>query len=198
MPGGFDAWLNQAGYIGVFLATLIGNLGIPALGSAVMVLMLRFLVSPDWWLAGAVATAGETAGQFLLYCAARFGAGALLSRATQRAQASTRQRNGFERFYRRYGNAAVLICRFVPGIKSMSGFPAGLARMPIPAFLIYSTLGTSLCWLVVCWSVHKIGGRSSAFTAHARHYGPLAFVLLIVALGLFALVRKTLRRRART
>ena len=157
MRENFNAWLDQAGYLGVFVGTLIGNLGVPALGSAVMVLMLRYLVSPQWWIAASIATAGETTGQFALYCAARFGANTVLSRLSERARTNSAQLNRFERFYRRYGNAAVFVCRFVPGVKSMSGFPAGIARMPIAAFLIYSTLGTSVCWLAVCWSLHKVG-----------------------------------------
>jgi hypothetical protein len=58
----FEAWINRGGYAGVFLATVAGNLGVPALGTAVIVLMLPFLLSPEWWVAAAIATAGETTG----------------------------------------------------------------------------------------------------------------------------------------
>lgn len=191
-PGAFEQWVNRSGYTGVFVAMLAGNLGIPALGSAGMIFVLRFLVSPQWWIAAAVATAGETTGQFVQYSAARFGAAAALARFGLKAE--QRERNRFEEFYRRYGSAAVFMCRFVPGLKSVSGFPAGLARMPVAPFLSYTLLGASVCWLAISWALHSAGGRSPRFADAVRHYGPPIFLVLVMVGVLAAVLRQALRR----
>jgi len=190
----FEAWINQAGYAGVFLATVAGNLGVPALGTAVMVLMMRFLVSPEWWVAAAVATAGETTGQLAQYCMARFGARALVDGFSSRHSAGAKHHGRFEAFYRRYGSVAVLICRFIPGVKAFSGFPAGLAKMAMAPFVLYTLIGSSVCWLVVAWVLHQAGGRSPKVSGFARQHGGLIFVAVLGLLVVLVGVRRAWRR----
>lgn len=193
----FQAWLNRAGYAGVFVAMLMGNLGVPALGSAAIVLMLPFLVSPEWWIAALIATAGETTGQFVQYGVARFGAASLLSRFERQAGPGTRHRSRFEEFYRRYGNEAVLICRFIPGVKALSGIPAGAARMPMAPFVLYTLLGASISCFCIAWVLHAVGGHSPLAAGYARRHGLLLFVLLVSCLLLFAVLKKAVGKKTR-
>ncbi len=190
----FDNWLSQAGYAGVFVATLVANLGIPAMGSAVMVLMLRYLVSPEWWIVATVAVAGETTGQLVQYGIARFGRGSIPASMHAGEASDTRLRR-FDEFYRRYGNVAVLLCRFIPGVKAFSGFPSGAARMPFGAFIGYTFLGTSICWLVLAWLMHIISGRSTVASSYVRQYAGLVFVLLVAFLIFVTVMRRLLRKR---
>ncbi|MBV8569858.1 MAG: VTT domain-containing protein [Acidobacteriaceae bacterium] len=190
----FDAWINRTGYAGVFVVTVAGNLGVPALGTAVMVLMLRFLVSPEWWVAAAVAAAGETTGQLAQYCMARFGARAIVEPFSARYSAGPKRQARFEAFYRKYGSVAVLICRFIPGVKAFSGFPAGLAKMALAPFLSYTLVGSSVCWLALSWVLHEAGGRSPTVSGFARQHGAQIFVALLGLLLLLAGVRRILRR----
>ncbi|BCU68381.1 DedA family protein [Sulfolobales archaeon HS-7] len=48
-------------------------------------------------------------------------------------------------WFSKYGYIAVLLLRFVPGFRTLVSFPAGLARMRIGSFLMYSTIG-NLLW----------------------------------------------------
>jgi len=185
----FEAWINKAGYAGVFVATVAANLGVPALGTAVMALMLRFLVSPEWWVAAAVATAGETTGQLAQYCIARFGTQAIVEFSPRHA-AGAKHRGRFETFYRRHGAIAVLLCRFIPGVKALSGFPAGLAKMAITLFIAYTLIGSSICWLLVSWVLHKAGGQSTAVSSFVRQHGALIFVAVLALLVVVAAVRR--------
>lgn len=49
-----------------------------------------------------------------------------------------------ERWFVRHGNASVAIGRLVPAVRSVISAPAGIARMPVPRFLLWSALGTAL------------------------------------------------------
>ncbi len=49
-------------------------------------------------------------------------------------------------WFRRHGGWAVFVGRFVPGVRTLISVPAGVAKMPLVPFLIYSTLG-SLVWI---------------------------------------------------
>ncbi len=45
-------------------------------------------------------------------------------------------------WFEKYGYAAVLIGRMVPGIRTLISIPAGITKMPLIPFFIYSTIGT--------------------------------------------------------
>jgi membrane protein DedA with SNARE-associated domain len=47
-------------------------------------------------------------------------------------------------WFTRHGITAVLFCRLVPGIRTLISLPAGLNRMPLLPFLVYTTIGTTL------------------------------------------------------
>jgi len=49
------------------------------------------------------------------------------------------------RWFERHGRIAVLIGRLVPTVRTLISLPAGMARMPLLPFLVYSSIGT-LAW----------------------------------------------------
>ncbi|WPZ20967.1 DedA family protein [Sulfitobacter faviae] len=48
-------------------------------------------------------------------------------------------------WFRRNGNKAVFLGRMVPGVRTLISVPAGMTRMPLLPFLLYTGLG-SLIW----------------------------------------------------
>jgi len=156
--------------------------------------MLPFLVSPEWWIIAGIATLGETTGQLAQYCVARFGARAIVDRFSLRHSARAKHHDRFEAFYRRYGSVAVLICRFIPGVKAFSGFPAGLAKMALAPFVSYTLIGSSVCWLVVSWVLHKAGGQSPKVSSFARQHAGLIFLAVLALLIVVVVGRRVLIR----
>jgi membrane protein DedA with SNARE-associated domain len=49
------------------------------------------------------------------------------------------------RWFERHGRMAVLLGRLVPTVRTLISLPAGMARMPLAPFLLYSSIG-SLLW----------------------------------------------------
>lgn len=47
-------------------------------------------------------------------------------------------------FFKRYGNITIFISRFIPVVRHLISIPAGLARMPLTPFILYTTVGATL------------------------------------------------------
>ena len=100
-----------------------------------------------------------------------------------------------EEIFNRYGAGATFVCRLVPAIRQLISIPAGIARMPVASFALWTGLGASL-WVVILTSAgYAIGlgtvGKSWAEVIHeAEHHvkGNLPVLLAVLAVGFVAYV----------
>ena len=104
------------------------------------------------WSALAWATLGALLGSLVMY-----GIGAKLGRDRTRRLldrlpiVDDDDLDSAEDWFDRHGRKAVMIGRCVPGVRSFVSLPAGIERMPLPAFLGYTLVGT------VAWNALLIG-----------------------------------------
>ena len=73
------------------------------------------------------------------------------------------------------GGRAVLLCRFVPGVRSIISIPAGISHMPLPPFLLYSTLGMGI-WAAVLALIGQALGQN--YELVDRYLGPISYVVI--------------------
>src|SRR5205823_5214010 len=59
------------------------------------------------------------------------------------------------------GNAAVLLARFVPLLRTLIAFPAGTAKMKIGKFLAYSTVGI-IVWDIILIYLGVLAGQNAS------------------------------------
>jgi membrane-associated protein len=88
------------------------------------------------------AVAGDAVGY---WTGRRLGRPWLLRRAQRHGGRTERQLLRAERFYERYGPAAVVIARFIPWVRTFTPILAGVGRMPYRRFLAANVFG-ALLW----------------------------------------------------
>ena len=187
-------------YLGLFLVALIDATGFPFPGRALLV-AAGATMARGWWdvawltIAGAL---GAVVGDHLWYAAGRLGAGARLTalycrlslasgRCTQRARAR------FDRF----GPLAIVIGRFVAGVRIVAAPLAGGGAISYPRYLVYEVLG-AVAWSGVFLALgYAVGARWRTFLAD---YGPGAILpglaaLVLLGPAIIILVRLARRRR---
>src|SRR5262249_43740601 len=54
-------------------------------------------------------------------------------------------------WFKRWGSITVFLCRFVPVIRHFISIPAGMARMNLLKFSIYTTIGATLWNVLLLW-----------------------------------------------
>jgi membrane protein DedA with SNARE-associated domain len=97
--------------------------------------------------------------------------------------------NRANRWFDRHGAKAVFFCRLIPGIRSIISIPAGVNRMKLPAFLFFTTLGSSL-WTTALASAGYVLG--SNFHEIERYFDPFTYIVFgaIIALYLWRVFSK--------
>jgi membrane protein DedA with SNARE-associated domain len=96
-------------------------------------------------LAVLLATLGSLVGAVVGYYIGAWGGRPLLDRYGSYVGIGASDLDRADRWFERWGNAAVFFGRMVPLVRTFVSYPAGISRMPMGRFLLFSALG-SLPW----------------------------------------------------
>jgi membrane protein DedA with SNARE-associated domain len=156
----FLSLYDAVGYLGVGAAIALETF-VPVIPSEVIVPMAGWKVSqsaadaaivepmthaPWSWLAVLlIATVGAVAGSLAGYLIGLWGGRPLLDRWGRYVHIHAADLDRADAWFARYGDWAVLLGRLVPLVRALINYPAGVARMPVGRFLLFSALG-SLPW----------------------------------------------------
>lgn len=177
--------IEQLGYVGLALLTFL-EVVFPPIPSELILPFAGFVVSQGKLSFPVVVIAsvlGALLGSLLIYTASRFVREAQLRRLLERhGKFIGITPDDLDRamdWFRRRGGQTVLLGRVLPGVRSLISIPAGLLRMHIWPFILWTTLGSAL------WSIALIGaGYLLGQQYHAIEYvmGPLSWIILIAVL----------------
>lgn len=97
-------------------------------------------------------------------------------------------------WFDRHGGKAVLLCRLVPGVRTLISIPAGIGNMNMASFLIYSTVGTTL-WVGLLTYAGFVMGQN--YHIVEKYLDPVSkYVIVAIALVFIAFVTfRTIRNK---
>lgn len=84
-----------------------------------------------------------------------------------------------ERLFNRYGSPIIFFSRLMPVVRTFISLPAGLARMPIVRFTVYTFLGSYPFCLALAYFGYKMGEHWQELESYFRQYDVLVLILLI-------------------
>lgn len=149
--------ISSLGYGGIVLLMAIESACIP-LPSEMTIPFSGYLVSRGVFSLWGVALAGAVGcvlGSIVAYYVGAWGGRRLVERYGRYVLISRRDLDLADRWFARHGDITILVGRLLPVVRTFIAFPAGVARMPMGKFLLYTFIG-SLIW---CWGLAWIGER---------------------------------------
>lgn len=149
--------ISSLGYGGIVLLMAIESACIP-LPSEVTMPFAGYLVSRGELALWGVALAGAVGcvlGSLVAYAVGAWGGRPLAQKYGRYLLISHRDLDLADRWFARHGDIIILIGRLLPVVRTFIAFPAGVARMAMGKFIIYSFIG-SLIW---CWALAWVGER---------------------------------------
>src|SRR5215216_7340847 len=142
------------------------------------------------------ATLGSLAGALALYWAgAALGQKRLRRLAEPTPLVEVDDLERAEGWFDRHGGLAVLIGRVVPVVRSLVSVPAGVERMPLWRFILYTIIGSGVYNLVLIGLGFVLGSRWKTVEQYSNYLNYAIYAAILVAVGLFAL-KRVRRRRA--
>jgi len=144
--------IEAGGYGGIFFLMFLENL-FPPIPSELIVPLAGFLAREgqfDIFLVILVSGAGTVLGLFPWYLLGRFFSVERIKKIAKRfgriMTLSGKDIDYADKWFNKYGFKAVFLGRVVPTIRTLISVPAGVIKMPLLPFLLYSFFG-SLVWI---------------------------------------------------
>jgi len=194
-------FIREAGLPGIFVLMALSCACIPIPSEAVMLFAGFAVADPSQSgashhmtmtgiiLAGLI---GSMVGSWFAYAVGRGGRLELMERHGAKFRMGPSQIDRADRFFQRYGEPTVLFGRMVPLVRAFVSLPAGIARMPIGRFTVFSLIGT-IPWVVaLAFAGHALGGDWTS-VRKAFEYVDYAIVALIVVGIAYAVMHRRSR-----
>ncbi len=174
---------------------VLGNVGMPA-GTEVVVPTAGALAEqghlgvsnlvPAWLLVGTIATLGEVVGGSVLYAVGFYGGLPFVRRYGKFIMFREHELDRVHAFYERHGKVTVFWSRFIPFVRGVAAFPAGLSRMPKRYFFTYTAFGSAIFCFGLSYVGNLAGANIDTIVTYV-HDSALVIVgvVVAVAVGLF-------------
>jgi membrane protein DedA with SNARE-associated domain len=152
-----QALYTTAGWFGVVVMMAIESACIPLPSEIIMPLSGQYLVKdPGNWMglleAGFFGALGCTIGSAIAYWVGALGGRPLIEKYGKYVLIRKHHLDVADRWFARWGEPTAFFSRLVPIVRTFISFPAGVARMNFPKFLIYTFLGSFPWSLALAWA----------------------------------------------
>lgn len=194
-------FVREAGLPGIFVLMALSSACIP-IPSEVVMLFAGFAVA-DPHQSGAhhhltmttivlAGLLGTMVGSWIAYGVGRGGRLELLERHGAKLHMGPAQIERADRFFQRYGELTVLFGRMVPLVRAFISLPAGIAKMPLGRFTLFSLIGALPWVLALAFAGHALGGDWTS-VRKAFEYIDYAVLALVVVGIVYAIARRRSR-----
>jgi membrane protein DedA with SNARE-associated domain len=151
------ATISTLGYGGIVLLMAIESACIP-LPSEIIMPFSGYLVYTgrfNIWLVSVAGAFGCVVGSLVAYWVGMYGGRPLIEKYGKYILISNHDLNLADRWFDRFGEIIVFASRLLPAVRTFIAFPAGVAKMHLKKFIIYTFAG-SLPW---CLGLAYVGQK---------------------------------------
>lgn len=179
--------MNKFGYFGVFFLIAIENI-FPPIPSEVILLFGGFMTTYSKInILGVIvaSTLGSLVGALILYYIGKILNKERLKKIVKGKigkilRLKAKDIDKADEWFDTKGNKTVFFCRFVPILRSLISIPAGMSEMPMPKFLIYTTVGSAIWNAVLTIAGSIVGDKWETIVDIFDKYSHITLIVLII------------------
>lgn len=180
--------ISATAYWGIVVLMVVENV-FPPIPSEVIMPLAGFMATQGrLTLLGVIlaGTLGSVLGAVPLYALGRLlGEERLKAFADRHGRWLTVSRQDLDtakQWFERHGSTAVLLCRLLPGVRSLISIPAGIEGMSLVPFLLSTTIGAGLWTALLAFAGYGLGAN---FQQVETYLDPASYVVLAGIAGLY-------------
>ncbi len=192
--------MRTLGAPGVGMATALETVFPPVPSEVVLPLAGYTASEGHYGLVAAIvwATAGSLLGALVLYAlGAAWGQERVCATAERIPLLHARDVERAVDWFGRHGRSAIFLGRLVPGVRSFISIPAGIDRMPLVRFTVYTAAGSLLWNSALIVAGYELGAQWHRVEKYVGDVANVVYVVLGLAVAYFVVRRLRRRRKER-
>lgn len=173
--------IDVLGYPGVFFLMFIESCGI-LMPSEIIMPFSGFLVADgkmNFWAVSFIGAFANLAGSLIAYWIGAKGGRALIEKYGRYILISKNDLDLADRWFARFGNLAVFFGRLLPIVRTFISFPAGIAKMEIKRFSLYTFAGALPWSILFTWLGVKMGNNWEQIRERLHNFDLFVLTLII-------------------
>lgn len=169
------------GYLGIFCMMFLESSFFPFPSEVAMIPAgyLVFQGKMNIFLAFFAGTFGSLMGAIFNYYLCYFFGRSLIEKYGKYVGINDNKMQKFESFFKRHGEISTFNCRLIPGIRQYISLPAGLARMNIFRFSLFTTLGAGI-WVAILLGLGCFLGQNETVLKEKLHIITIILLLFVI------------------
>jgi membrane protein DedA with SNARE-associated domain len=179
--------ISTMGYPGIVLLMTIESSVFP-LPSEIVIPPAGVLVAQgrmNVFLVILAGTCGSVIGALVNYALAGWLGRPLLHRYARYFLVRETSLDRTEAFFRRHGEISTFVGRLLPVIRHLISLPAGISRMPLGRFVVYTGAGAAVWCSILTWIGWYLGKQAAVLgEADFRRYSSRAVLIMLPVLAL--------------
>jgi membrane protein DedA with SNARE-associated domain len=182
-------WIAWGGYFGIFLLMALENVVPPVPSEVIMGLGGMAVARDQMALVPLIGwgTLGTTVGNMFWYeIGRRMGVERFRPFVERHSRWLTMDWDDVARldhFFHRHGHWVIFFFRFMPTFRTVISLPAGMAKMPLWKFLLFTFVGSAIWNTMLAAAGLFLGSR---FQELDRYVGPVAIATTVLIVGAYA------------
>jgi membrane protein DedA with SNARE-associated domain len=176
------AFIAATSYPGIFLLMVLESMVFPVPSEAVMPFAGFLIVDGQFTFTGVIiaSTLGSITGSLLSYAMGYYGGKPFIKRFGKFLLLDVHDLQITEKFFGKYGQMTIFVSRFIPVIRHLISIPAGLGKMNIWKFSLYTILGAGL------WNAFLtyVGFKLKSNWTEVMKYSHTIDIVVVAVLGL--------------
>ncbi|WP_066299476.1 DedA family protein [Bacillus sp. FJAT-29937] len=180
--------LSQLGYFGIALGLMV-----EVIPSEIVLSYGGYLISTGkihFWGALIAGVVGGTFAQLFLYWLGVYGGRPVLDKYGKFLLIKKSHLDASEEWFKKYGTGVIFTARFVPVIRHAISIPAGISKMPLSTFTLY-TVAAMIPWTVLFLLLGmELGDHWRDIKDYAKPFLMPIIIIAFASIGIYFLYKK--------
>ncbi|MBN2225571.1 MAG: DedA family protein [Deltaproteobacteria bacterium] len=175
--------ISAIGYLGVFLLMVMESMVIP-IPSELILPFAGFLISRGDFTFTSVIIAGSLGsivGSLISYYMGKYGGNAFVIKYGKYVLLDVEDLKKAERWFEKRGEYTIFISRFIPVVRHLISIPAGIGKMDIKRFCLYTIVGASMWNFILVYAGYLLGEHWDKIKHYSEPVSLSVAAVLVIA-----------------
>jgi membrane protein DedA with SNARE-associated domain len=181
------SFISSTGYVCVYILMALESMVVPVPSEAVMPFAGFLIASGDFNFPLVIlfSTVGSITGSLISYYVGAWGGRPFIEKCGKYVFLNKHHLDLTEKYFNRRGDITILVCRFIPVVRHLISIPAGIGKMKLPRFILYTLIGAGIWNTFLAYVGYFLKSNWTEVLKYSNVIDIFIIVAIIVAIGFY-------------